>query len=139
MHGGVNGLRRDDFVVGQDFIEVRAGFAIGLAIGFTGQLGELIWPDFADLRIKTAIVGEKQGCLGCIVFEQAQFDALCSFTFNLGGGALSSSTLLRKLNERDYAGAAEEFPRWCHAGGREVPGLVRRRLAEQSLFKGVWP
>lgn len=63
-----------------------------------------------------------------------QFAAVVSFTFNLGGGALSKSTLLKKLNEGDYEGAAEEFPRWCYAGGKMVAGLQRRRAEEKALF-----
>lgn len=65
---------------------------------------------------------------------QTQFDALVSFTFNVGTGALFQSTLLRKLNSRDYSGAANEFPRWVYAGGRKLLGLQRRRAAERALF-----
>lgn len=63
-----------------------------------------------------------------------QWDALVSFTYNLGAANLESSTLLRKLNAGDYAGAAEQFPRWNKAGGKVLLGLVRRREAEQMLF-----
>ena len=63
-----------------------------------------------------------------------QFSALVSFSFNVGLGALETSTLLRKLNARDYQGAANEFPRWVKAGGQTLPGLVRRRDAERALF-----
>jgi len=63
-----------------------------------------------------------------------QWDALVSFTYNLGAANLESSTLLRKLNAGDYAGAAEQFPRWNNAGGKVLPGLVRRREAERALF-----
>ncbi|WP_136476981.1 lysozyme [Pseudomonas sp. DG56-2] len=63
-----------------------------------------------------------------------QWDALVSFTYNLGAANLESSTLLRKLNVGDYAGAAEQFPRWNKAGGNVLPGLVRRREAERVLF-----
>lgn len=63
-----------------------------------------------------------------------QFGALTSFTFNLGLGNLSASTLLKKLNLHDYAGAADEFPRWIKAGGEVLPGLVKRRAAERQLF-----
>lgn len=63
-----------------------------------------------------------------------QFSALVSFTFNLGEGALATSTLLRKLNAGDYAGAADEFPRWNKANGKVLNGLVRRRAAERALF-----
>jgi len=65
-----------------------------------------------------------------------QFSALVSFSFNVGLGALADSTLLRKLNAGDYQGAANEFPRWVKAGGQTLPGLVRRRNAEQALFLG---
>jgi lysozyme len=65
---------------------------------------------------------------------QEQFDALVSFAFNLGGNALRKSTLLRKLNSGDTAGAAKEFPKWKFDNGKEVAGLLRRRLAEQELF-----
>lgn len=64
---------------------------------------------------------------------QAQFDALVSFHFNTG--ALNSSTLLRKLNVGDTAGAAKEFDKWTRGGGRVLPGLVRRRRAERRLFE----
>ncbi|MFJ2548516.1 lysozyme [Pseudomonas sp. NPDC087612] len=63
-----------------------------------------------------------------------QHDALISFTYNLGSANLESSTLLRLLNSGDYAGAAEQFPRWNKAGGKVLAGLVRRREAERKLF-----
>jgi len=74
--------------------------------------------------------------LGAVTADinQSQFDALVSFTFNLGPGALQKSTLLRKLNAGDYQGAADEFPKWCKAGGKEVAGLLRRRKAEREMF-----
>ncbi len=66
--------------------------------------------------------------------SQNQWDALICFTYNLGAANLESSTLRRLLNDGDYAGAAAQFPRWTKAGGRELPGLVRRRAAERDLF-----
>jgi lysozyme len=70
-----------------------------------------------------------------VPLAQGQFDALVSFSFNVGLGALGSSTLLRKLNAGDYRGAAAEFPRWNKAGGKVYEGLTRRRAAERSLFE----
>lgn len=70
-----------------------------------------------------------------VPLTQGQFDALVSFAFNLGEGALAQSTLLRLLNAGDYAGAAAQFERWNKAGGRVLPGLVRRRAAERALFE----
>jgi lysozyme len=65
---------------------------------------------------------------------QNQFDALVSFTFNLGPANLQSSTLLRKVNSGDFDGAADEFLKWNHAGGQVLAGLTARRNAEKSLF-----
>lgn len=69
-----------------------------------------------------------------VELTQNQFDALVSFTYNLGEGNLSRSTLLKKLNLRDYKGAADEFLKWNRAGGKVVNGLVRRRSRERDLF-----
>lgn len=70
-----------------------------------------------------------------VPLTQGQFDALTSFAYNCGEGALAGSTLLAKLNRRDYEGAAREFGRWTRGGGREWPGLVRRRAAEARMFR----
>lgn len=65
---------------------------------------------------------------------QNQFDALVSFTYNLGASNLARSTLLKKLNAGDYALAAEEFERWDKCNGKPLAGLSRRRRAEKALF-----
>lgn len=70
-----------------------------------------------------------------VPITQAQYDALVSFTFNVGGANLRSSTLLRKLNAGDCHGAAAEFPRWNRARGRVLPGLIKRRAAERGMFE----
>jgi lysozyme len=66
-----------------------------------------------------------------------QFGALVSLAFNIGNGAFGRSTLVKKLNKGDFDGAANEFGRWVHAGGKKLNGLVRRRAAETALFRGV--
>lgn len=71
-----------------------------------------------------------------VPLTQGQFDALVSFTYNLGAANLGNSTLLRLLNAGDYKGAAAQFDRWTKAGGKELPGLVKRRAAERALFEG---
>lgn len=69
-----------------------------------------------------------------VSLNQNQFDALASFTYNLGETNLSNSTLLKKLNAYDYKGAADQFERWNKAGGKVMTGLTRRRKAEKELF-----
>lgn len=63
-----------------------------------------------------------------------QLGALVSFAYNVGVGALQSSTLLRLLNQGDYTGAAAQFARWDKAAGKTLAGLTRRRKAEADLF-----
>ena len=70
----------------------------------------------------------------CPVCSQQQFDALVSFTYNLGQGALEGSSLRRLHNEGDYTAAAQEFGKWNHAGGQVLAGLTRRRAAEAEAY-----
>lgn len=65
-----------------------------------------------------------------------QFSALVSFAYNVGEGALASSTLLRMLNQSDYQGAADQLLRWNKGDGVELAGLTRRRKAERAMFLG---
>lgn len=66
---------------------------------------------------------------------EGQFIALTSLAFNVGVGSVKNSRLLRKLNDGDYEGAAEEFTKgWNTCGGKVLPGLTRRREAEKEIF-----
>ncbi len=69
-----------------------------------------------------------------VPLEDGQFDALASFAFNLGAGALQRSTLRRKVNREDHCAVPGEFRRWVRAGGRKLKGLIRRREAEAELY-----
>lgn len=71
-----------------------------------------------------------------VPLTSGQHAALVDFVFNLGRGALASSTLLKVLNKRQYGKAAEELMRWVHSGGQIIAGLQRRRLAARDLFTG---
>lgn len=67
--------------------------------------------------------------------NQNQFDSLVSLAYNIGLGAFGRSTLLEKLNKRDFTGTAKEFDRWNKSGGVVLAGLVRRRKEERELFE----
>jgi lysozyme len=96
------------------------------------------WSDEAiDLLFDADLLRFESGVLRYCpdsTFSQSQFDALVGFAFNCGLGALQASTLRRLYNAGDIEGAAQEFPKWNKGGGRVLPGLTRRRLAEQALF-----
>ena len=96
------------------------------------------WSDEAiDLLFDADLLRFESGVLRLCpdsVASQSQFDALVAFAFNCGLGALQASTLRRLYNAGDIEGAAAEFPKWNKGGGKVLPGLTRRRLAEQALF-----
>ena len=71
-----------------------------------------------------------------VPLTQNQFDALVSWTFNVGPGNLKSSTMLTKLNEKSYDEVPSQMKRWNKAGGKVLPGLERRRNAEAAMFSG---
>ena len=78
----------------------------------------------ATLRFCPVLATEPEGRLAAIV----------DFTFNLGTGRLQTSTLRRRVNQRDWQGAASELKRWVYGGGVILPGLVTRRAANAALL-----
>ena len=72
-----------------------------------------------------------------VPLSQGQFDALVSFSFNVGLGTLQRSTLRQKVGRGDSEGAAEEFLKYCMAGGKILKGLQNRRRDERALFLGA--
>ena len=98
--------------------------------------GMTITQDTADSLLCSGVVQYEKGVTGLVkvAVNQNQFDALVDFAYNLGVKALEGSTLLKKLNAGDFTGAAAEFPKWNKAGGKVLPGLVKRREAERTLF-----
>ena len=71
-----------------------------------------------------------------VPLEQNQFDALCSWVYNLGPTNLEKSTLLKLLNAGDYHLIPSQIRRWNKAGGETLTGLIRRREAESLMFEG---
>lgn len=112
---------------------------VTIGYGSTGphvSMGQTITEAQAKSLLKSDLSRFEKGVseLVTVPLNQNQFDALVSFSFNLGVGNLKSSTLLRKLNSLDYSGASKEFERWNKAGGKVFAGLTRRRIAERDLF-----
>jgi lysozyme len=99
--------------------------------------GMEITADEANMRLWRDVKDSEKCVNGAVTvpLTQGEFDALCSFVFNLGCGAFRRSTLLRLLNDSDYDRAADEFARWNKAGGRVLPGLVARREEEKKRFE----
>lgn len=104
--------------------------------GSEWQIGDRI-TEAEALELLRRDAGEAEAAVNRLVtvpLTQGQFDALVSITYNIGAGALGSSTLLRLLNAGDYAGAQAQFGRWIYNDGRVMAGLQRRRSDEAALF-----
>ena len=86
------------------------------------------------LKADTAWAQTAVNQLVTVPLKQNMYDALVSFVYNVGVGAFKNSTLLKLLNEGNYRSAANQFTRWVFDNGKEIPGLVSRRLVEQALF-----
>ena len=95
-------------------------------------------PQQCDARLAADLAryaGDVAQAIGGAPTTQAQFDALVSFHYNTG--AIGRATLTRRHRAGDHAGAACEFARWNRAGGRVLPGLTRRRMAETALYRTI--
>lgn len=84
----------------------------------------------------TALRATLRHCPVLAAESEHRLAAIVDFTFNLGGGRLQTSTLRRRINQRDWSGAAKELRRWVYGGGKVLPGLVARREAEVALLLG---
>ena len=73
-------------------------------------------------------------CLGLATEPEARLAAIVDFTFNLGVGRLQTSTLRRRINQRNWSSAAQELRRWIYGGDKVLPGLVVRREAEAAIL-----
>jgi lysozyme len=120
--------------------------AVGVAtIGYGTTRGVKMGQEISKERAEELLredVARFDGYIEALVrvpLTQGQWDALSSFVYNLGPGALEKSTLLRLLNAGDYSGAAAQFDRWVYASGKKLAGLVKRRAAERALFEGKTP
>ena len=84
--------------------------------------------------LMTALTATLKYCPVLATESNLRLAAIVDFTFNLGAGRLQTSTLRRRVNQRDWHGVASELRRWVYGGGRVLPGLVARRQAEIMLL-----
>jgi len=89
---------------------------------------------FLAADLKTALNATLRYCPVLATEPEGRLAAIVDFTFNLGAGRLQTSTLRRRLNQRDWPSAASELRRWVYGGGKVLPGLVIRRAAETALL-----
>ena len=117
-----------------------------IGYGHTSAAGNpIVTPEFvitkdeAEEILERDMVQYEDGVKKLVKVEitQGQFDALVDFAYNAGVGALQKSTLLKKVNAEKFDEVPAEFMKWTKGGGKELPGLVRRRRAEVKLWRGL--
>ena len=84
--------------------------------------------------LQTALAATLRYCPVLATEPEGRLAAIVDFTFNLGAGRLQTSTLRRRINQRDWTSAALELRRWVYGGGKVLSGLVKRREAESTLM-----
>lgn len=84
--------------------------------------------------LQTALVATLRYCPVLATEPEGRLAAIVDFTFNLGAGRLQTSTLRRRVNQRDWYETASELSRWVYGGGRMLPGLIARRQSEAGLL-----
>lgn len=146
--GRVPSKRIEDFIKGFEALRLKAYMPTPndvptIGYGSTGpdvKLG-MVWTEaqadarFAkDLADFAKAVSDK---LGTAPTTQDQFDAMVSLAYNIGKGGFAESTLLRLHKEGKYAEAAAQFGRWSKQASKTLNGLVRRRAAEERIYRGV--
>ncbi len=116
------------------------GGILTVGYGHTGPdvtSGQIITQAIADALLARDLAKFETGVSNLVTstINENQFAAMVVFSYNVGLGNLKSSTLLKKVNASDFAGAAAEFLRWNKDNGTVLAGLTRRREAEKSLFE----
>ena len=145
---GFEGFRPDWYDDGTGVQTIGYGHTGGLPSGFTAPLSvqeglRLLSLDAASAA--RAVAAAVKVSLGLIPgYRQARFDALTSFTFNVGAAAFTGSHVLKLINEkgapRDWTPVATAMLAWDHAGGKVLPGLLRRRQIEgRIVISGRYP
>jgi lysozyme len=99
------------------------------------RIGQQFTSEECDQMLSTDLVATADGVRECVKvpLSSTQLAAFVSFAFNVGVPAFCGSSMARKLDEQDYAGACAELSRWTMAGGKVLQGLVRRRAAERAM------
>lgn len=101
----------------------------------TAQLGRPYTKEECDSLLEYDLTVHAKGVMQCVNVDMTpgQKAAFVSFAYNVGVRKFCTSTMAKKLNAKDYAGACKELSRWTTAGGKQLMGLVKRRAAERAL------
>ena len=133
MIANFEGFSSDAYIpIPGDVPTIGFGSTEGVKMGDTITVPKALERLMRDVGVAESAIGR---CVK-VPLSQSEYDAFTSFAFNIGAAKFCSSTLVKKLNQGDYAGACAELKRWVYVDGRRVQGLVNRREAEYRLCMG---
>ena len=103
------------------------------------KMGDKTTPERALVQLLASTEKHADAIRACIhvPLYQHEFDAYVSLSYQIGAGAFCRSTLIKKLNKGDYTGACNELDKWVYAGGKKLPGIVKRRQKEKETCLGI--
>lgn len=103
------------------------------------KMGDKTTPERALVQLLASTEKHADAIRACIhvPLYQHEFDAYVSLSYQIGAGAFCRSTLIKKLNKGDYTGACNELDKWVYAGGKKLPGIVKRRQKEKEMCLGI--
>ncbi len=131
---------------GVDLIKVHEGYSgtpyicpagkLTIGYGHTGNVSGPITKEQAEKLLKKDLSTAENAIQEQVKvpLNSNQFSALVSFVYNVGTGNFARSTLRALLNDGNFEEAANEFEKWVYGGGKKLPGLIERRIAEKTLF-----
>lgn len=135
---GYEGYRADAYLDAVGVPTVGFGITQGVRLGDRTDPVRAVQALAAETG---AFSREIAACIGDVPLAQREFDAFVSLAYNIGADAFCRSTLVRRLHADppDYHGACREILRWTYAGGRQLPGLIKRRAKEYRQCTGTTP
>jgi lysozyme len=133
------GIAVHEGYVGQTYLDPVGIPTIGFGETQGVKPGQTTTPTRALVQLLDSANSIAKGMVSCIhvPLYQHEYDAYLSFSYNVGYGAFCRSTLVKKLNAGEYEAACAELNKWVYAGGRVLPGLVKRREQEYTQCMGL--
>lgn len=130
------GFRASTYRDSVGVLTIGYGTTAAAGVGITPGIGMTITQEQAEAYLRAAVNKFAAQIRAKMTREPTpnQFAAMVSLAYNIGPGGFARSSVLRKFNAGDLAGAAAAFALWNKAGGRVLAGLTRRRAAEAALF-----
>lgn len=133
------GIATHEGYMGSAYLDPVGIATLGFGETKNVKLGQKTDPVRALIQLEDSIDEHARGVAACIKVPlyQHEYNAYLSFAYNVGVSKFCKSTMAKKVNAMDYIGGCNELPKWVFAGGKKLPGLVKRREQEYKQCLGI--